>query len=175
MRWVRIVLGCFTTLLSAVYLDAQTDDPNARPPVTKADINIIKRGAEILNSPAKWDRASTECSADAKTLSLICAFEQAEKEVAGSSTDGAAIRAARAMISELDPSRKYKSRLVDYHADPSVSSRTSKTFSADWKSDLPLAWPNKLAWPSNDGNYDLQTKITPRPTAPPHPPNSPRA
>ena len=36
--------------------------------------------------------------------------------------DGGAIREARAMISELDPSlSKYKARLVDYNRDPSIT------------------------------------------------------
>ena len=248
MPHTRIIVGCLATLVSAVYLYAQTDESNARPPVTKADVDIVKRAAEILNSPAKWnradnrdcppdaktfslycalekatleisknfehrgaamqearfvieevapnanpyshrlmdynndpnttfadiqgvfwllekhiavrlanqpgasgtptpsaavtpadlqvakrvrelidspakwDRADTECSADSKTLNLICAFERAEKEVTGSTGDGAAIGEARAMIKQLDPARtKYKSRLVDYNADPAVT------------------------------------------------------
>jgi len=246
MHGIQIAVGCFTTLLSAICLHGQSGDSNARPPVTKADIDIVKRAAEILNSPAKWnraddrvcppdaktfslycalekatlevskdfehrgaamqearfvieevapnasryshrlmdynndpnttfadvqgvfwllekhiamrlanprvsasaapavvvtavdvrvakrvrelldspakwDRADTECSANAKSVNLICAFEQAEKEVTGSTDDGSAIAEARAMIRELDPTHKYKARLVDYNADPSVT------------------------------------------------------
>jgi hypothetical protein len=90
--------------------------------VTKADLQVARRVRELLDSPAKWNRSDMECRAEATTFNLICAFEKAEKEVTGSSGDGAAIREARAMISELDPGRsKYKARLVDYNADPAVA------------------------------------------------------
>jgi len=90
--------------------------------VTTADLQVAKRVRELLDSPAKWNRGDAECLAEAKTFNLICAFEKAEKEVSGSASDGAAIREARAMISELDPSRsKYKARLADYNADPAVT------------------------------------------------------
>ena len=93
-----------------------------KPAVTNADLQVARRLRELLDSPAKWNRADSDCLADAKTFSLICAFEKAEKEVTGSSDDGAAIREARAMISELDPNRtKSKARLVDYNADPAVT------------------------------------------------------
>ena len=94
----------------------------SKPVVTKADLQVARSLRELLDSPSKWSRADSDCVAGAKTFSLICAFEKAEKEVTGSSDDGAAIREARAMISELDPGRsKYKARLVDYNADPAVS------------------------------------------------------
>ena len=90
--------------------------------VTKTDLQVARRVRELLDSPAKWNRGDSECLADAKTFNLICAFEKAEKEVAGTSSDGAAIREARAMIRELDPSHsKYRARLVDYNADPAVT------------------------------------------------------
>lgn len=96
--------------------------PSSNAAVTKADLQVAKRLRELLDSPAKWNRADADCLADAKTINLLCAFEMAEKEVTGNSDDGAAIREARAMISELDPSRsKYKARLVDYNADPAVT------------------------------------------------------
>jgi hypothetical protein len=96
--------------------------PTSTAAVTKADLQVARRLSELLDSPAKWNRADTECLADAKTINLLCAFEKAEKEVTGTSEDGAAIREARDMITELDPSRnKYKARLVDYNADPAVT------------------------------------------------------
>jgi hypothetical protein len=36
--------------------DRNSDDPDARPPVTKADIRIVQRAKQILDSPAKWNR-----------------------------------------------------------------------------------------------------------------------
>ena len=96
--------------------------------VTEADVQVVRRVRELLNSPAKWDRADTNCSASATTHSLICAFQKAEMEVTGSAEDGAAIREARAMISELDPNHKYQSRIVDYNADPAVNFAELQTF-----------------------------------------------
>jgi hypothetical protein len=94
----------------------------ATPSATKADLQVAKRVRELLDSPEKWSRADTECLADAKIFNLICAFEKAEKEITGTDEDGAAIREARAMISELDPGRKkYQARLVDFNADPGVT------------------------------------------------------
>lgn len=96
--------------------------PTSTAAFTKADLQIVKRVRELLDSPAKWNRADGDCLADAQTASLVCAFEKAEREVSGTAGDGAAIREARAMISELDPNRsKYKARLVDYNADPAVT------------------------------------------------------
>src|SRR3984957_20594472 len=61
-------------LTFAVSLKAQaTDDSQARPPVTQADIQIVKRARTILDSPSKWNRADTRvCPAGAKTFSLYC-------------------------------------------------------------------------------------------------------
>jgi hypothetical protein len=35
------------------------DDPQVRPPVTKTDLQIVKRARAILDTPAKWNRADT--------------------------------------------------------------------------------------------------------------------
>jgi hypothetical protein len=109
----------------AIRLANRQSTPGSLAPtaaVTKADLQVAKRLRELLDSPSKWNRADTDCLADAKSINLLCAFEKAEKEVTGTSEDGATIREARAMISELDPSRsKYKARLVDYNADPAIT------------------------------------------------------
>lgn len=61
-----------------------TDDSEARPPVTKSDLKIVKRARAILNSPSKWNRADTRvCPVGAKTFSLYCALEKATNEVSG--------------------------------------------------------------------------------------------
>ncbi len=58
----------------------QPDDSNARPPVTKTDLLIIRRSDQILDSEAKWNRVDTRiCPDDAKTFSLYCALEKASK------------------------------------------------------------------------------------------------
>jgi hypothetical protein len=83
-----------------------------------AEIRIVKRVREILDSPAKWNRASTqECPADAVTFGLYCAFAKASTEVNGSfDGSGVAIDEARSLID-----RKYPARLVGYNNDPAVS------------------------------------------------------
>jgi hypothetical protein len=41
--------------------------------VTKADAKIVQRAEQILDSPAKWDRADTRtCLPGAKTFNLNC-------------------------------------------------------------------------------------------------------
>lgn len=35
------------------------DNPDARPPVTKADVRIVQRAREILNSQSEWNCADT--------------------------------------------------------------------------------------------------------------------
>ena len=46
-----------------------SDNPDARPPVTKADVRIVQRSRQILNSLSMWNRADTGvCQADAKTF-----------------------------------------------------------------------------------------------------------
>ena len=98
------------------------ETPSSAAAVTKADLQVARRVQELLDSPSKWNRTGTDCLSDAKTTNLLCAFDKAEKEVAGASKDGAAAREARVMISELDPSRsKYKARLVEYNNDPTVT------------------------------------------------------
>src|ERR1700733_2328517 len=96
--------------------------PNTPTPVTKADLEIVKRVREILDSPSKWNRASTQtCPEDAQTFGLFCAFEKAAKEVGGN-FDGAATEEARIVISETAPNGdKYRARLVDYNNDPTVA------------------------------------------------------
>ncbi len=55
---------------------AAVDDSNARPPVTKADLQIVNRAREILDSPSKWNRADNrECPAGAKTFSSTARYK----------------------------------------------------------------------------------------------------
>jgi hypothetical protein len=87
------------------------------------DRQIAKRVLEILDSPSKWDRASTQnCGAHAVTFGIYCAFEKATREVIGDfDCGGAAMNAARKLIGETAPNRdKYQARLVDYNNDPTV-------------------------------------------------------
>jgi hypothetical protein len=96
----------------------------ALAPITKTDIEIVKHAAEILDSPAKWDRASTQdCPAGARTLGLYCALRAAAIEVSGTFDDqGAAISEVRRTIRETAPTAKtYQARLVDFNNDPATS------------------------------------------------------
>jgi len=102
---------------------ASVDDSEVRPPVTKADLRIVKRAREILDSPAKWNRADTrKCPAEAKTLSLYCALETATTE-AGRKFEhrGAALQEARFVIDEIVVNRNYDHRLMDYNNDPATT------------------------------------------------------
>jgi hypothetical protein len=92
--------------------------------VSQADIDIIKKVQTILDSPSKWDKASTQdCKPEAKTFGLYCAFEAASLAVTQQPDyDGPAIMGVRQLISRTAPNaEKYNARLVDYNNDPTVT------------------------------------------------------
>jgi hypothetical protein len=99
------------------------DDPRAKPPVTKADIEIVKRARHILSSPAQWNRADTrQCPANQKTFSLYCALEKATEEVSAHFEHrGAAMQEARFVIDDIAPNRNYDHRLMAYNNDPTTT------------------------------------------------------
>jgi hypothetical protein len=99
------------------------DDPDARPPVTQSDLQIVKRAQEIVNAPSKWNRSDTRtCPADAKTFSIYCALEKATNEVSGKFEHrGAAMQEARFVVEEMAPGRNYHHRLMDYNNDPATT------------------------------------------------------
>src|SRR5215813_4042501 len=98
-------------------------DSNVRPPITKADLQIAKLALQILDSPAKWNRADNrECPAGAKTFSLYCALETATVQVSGKSEHrGAALQEARFVIDEIAGDRNYEHRLMNYNNDPTTT------------------------------------------------------
>ena len=98
-------------------------DSNVRPPITKADLQIVKRAREILDSPAKWNRADNRvCPAEAKTFSLYCALETATTEIGGKAEHrGAALQEARFVIDEIAGERNYEHRLMNYNNDPTTT------------------------------------------------------
>jgi hypothetical protein len=112
-------------LILAIALQTQKGgDPDARPPVTKADVRIARRAREILDSPEKWNRADNRvCPATAKTFSLYCALEKATDEVSGNFEHrGAAMQEARFVIEEVAPDwKKYDHRLMGYNNDPKTT------------------------------------------------------
>lgn len=100
------------------------DDPESRPPVTKADLQIVKRAHEILSSPEKWNRADNrECPATETTFSIYCALEKATDEVSGNFQHReAAMQEARFVIDDTAPNaKKYSHRLMDYNNDPTTT------------------------------------------------------
>jgi hypothetical protein len=107
-------------LMFAAVVTAQGDS-QVRPPVTKADVRIVQRAKEILDSPAKWNRADNRiCPAEAKTVSLYCALEKATDEVSGNFEHrGAAMQEARFVIEDVAPNwKEYGHRLMGYNNDP---------------------------------------------------------
>jgi hypothetical protein len=106
-----------TALTSAV------DDPDARPPVTRADREIVRRARAIIASPAQWNRADNrQCRPEAKTFSIYCALEKATID-AGLKFEhrGAALQEVRFVIDEISVDRNYEHRLMDYNNDPRTS------------------------------------------------------
>lgn len=69
--------------LIAVQPRAQTLPSTASAPTTKDDVGpwaaaIVRRAAQMIPTPAQWDRASTgDCPAHATAFSLLCALQQA--------------------------------------------------------------------------------------------------
>ncbi len=116
-------------LLSALALSAQdnskfTGPANANPAVTEGDIRIVQRARELLDSPAKWNRADNrECPASEATYSLYCALETATREVCKKFAHrGAAMQQARFVIDEvLAKGNHYKHRLMNYNNDPNTT------------------------------------------------------
>jgi hypothetical protein len=104
-------------------LRAPVDDPDARPPITQADLKIVQRASRLLASPSKWNRADNRrCPDGAKTLSLYCALETATTEVGREFQHrGAALQEVRFVIDEIAADRNYDHRLMDYNNDPKTS------------------------------------------------------
>lgn len=103
------------------------DDSQSLPPVSKSDVEVVKRARQILNSPDKWNRADNRTCPDSETkFSLYCALEKATYEVTGDFAHrGAAMQEARFVIDDdLAPKNNYQHRLMHYNND-------SKTTFAD--------------------------------------------
>ena len=120
-----LLVALFLAAFSAKAQGTQpaVDNSLVRPPVTKADVQIVKRAREILDSQAKWNRADNRvCPADAKTFSLYCALQMATIEVGGQAEHrGAALQEARFVIDEIAADRKYEHRLMNYNNDPATT------------------------------------------------------
>ena len=106
-------------IVTTVALNAQnptfSGPSDANPPVSRADIRIVRRAREILNSPTKWNRADNrECPATQTTYSLYCALEKATEEISKKFEHrGAAMQQARFVIDEdLAKGNHYEHRLT---------------------------------------------------------------
>ena len=109
------------------------DSPDATPPVSQNDIRIVRRARDILNSPAKWNRADNrQCPANESTYSLYCALEQATKEISKKfKHSGAAMQQARFVIAnDLAKGNNYHHRLMDYNNDPKTTFSDVRRFFA---------------------------------------------
>ena len=107
--------------------------------VTQTDVEVVRKAEAILDSPAKWNRASTpDCQQNAKTFGLYCAFEMASIAVIGRfDNDGAAINEARLLITNTAPNgKKYTNRLIDYNNDPTVTFDDVQRLLKDVEADL---------------------------------------
>jgi hypothetical protein len=110
--------------LGAAQVSSVGDSPDVNPAVTRDDVRIVQRAHEILNSPAKWNRADNRnCAANATTYSLYCALEIATKEISKTFEHrGAAMQQARFVIDEdLAKGNHYDHRLMDYNNDPKTT------------------------------------------------------
>lgn len=100
-----------------------TDESQVRPPVSRQDLEIIRRAQKILNSPEKWNRKDTRvCSPGDKKFSLYCALEMATRQVTGKFEHRSALlQETRFVIDELIPKNGYEHRLMGYNNDPRTS------------------------------------------------------
>jgi hypothetical protein len=118
----------YLLILSALVLCGQNSKfggtSDLKPPVSEADLRIVQRAREILNSPAKWNRADNrECPATQRTYSLYCALENATVGVSKKFEHrGAVMQQARFAIDEvLAKDNHYEHRLMDYNNDPKTT------------------------------------------------------
>jgi len=96
----------------------------SRPPVTEADVRIVRRAKAILDSPVRWNRADNRvCPPEAKTFSLYCALEKATQELGGKFEHrDAAMQEARFVIEDIAPNAPYYGhRLMDFNNDSSTT------------------------------------------------------
>ncbi|MGE0887629.1 MAG: hypothetical protein AB7P14_29255 [Blastocatellales bacterium] len=121
--FVAVLLSPLGAYAQETKPQSTVDNSAVRPPVTKTDLQIVKRAREILNSESKLNRADNRvCPADAKTVSLYCALQVATVEVGGKAEHrGAALQEARFVIDEIARDRNYEHRLMNYNNDPTTT------------------------------------------------------
>jgi hypothetical protein len=123
MRFVRLLILTAVGLVNAQ--NSKFSGPSdADPPVSEIDVRIVRRARDILNMPAKWNRADNrECPPTQSAYSLYCALEKATEEISKQFAHrGAAMQQARFVIDEvLAKGNHYKHRLMDYNNDPKTT------------------------------------------------------
>jgi hypothetical protein len=90
MRYHKLgfILAFVTGLASTARSQSAGVTSSALPPATPAevgpwDVRVVQRAAAMLSSPDQWNRADTgDCSATAKTFSIICALQAGRDESA---------------------------------------------------------------------------------------------
>jgi hypothetical protein len=138
-----------SVLMTAGAAKAQTSSQKpyeVRPPATQAEVEIVQRARELLNSPAKWNRADNRrCPATETKFSLYCALEEATYEVTEDFAHrGAAMEEARFVIDDdLARENNYRHRLMDYNNDPHTTFADMQRFSISCKAGLREGWGNK--------------------------------
>jgi hypothetical protein len=66
---VLLFASCLSAQANSGQSGAGTDESDARPPVTKADLQIAKPARRILNTKSAWNRQDTRnCPPEAKTF-----------------------------------------------------------------------------------------------------------
>jgi hypothetical protein len=120
---------CVSAQTSPTSTAGASQDQDAHPPVTRADLHIAERAKVLLRAESAWDRndkphlegdASTACRPTAKKMSLYCALERATVEVAGNFEHRGAVMQEARFVIETEPrwETKYHHLLVDYNNDP---------------------------------------------------------
>jgi len=93
------------------------------------DEQVIRRAAEILSSPAVWNRADNRrCAPDATRWSIYCAGVQAVEEVTGGTEGGhgidhrrPALEVIRGVVDDRSKGRNYGHDLMGYNNDPTTT------------------------------------------------------
>lgn len=123
------------TLFFALWLTALPTHAQDKPayeernqPVTKEDLQILRRADQILSNEAMWNRQDTRvCPVEAKTWSLFCALQKATIETLGNYDHRrVALQEVRFVIEERLKGQQYQHRLMDYNNLPSTQFKDIK-------------------------------------------------
>lgn len=109
------------SMVTAKALEFDVDFVNEVPP-SDLDREIVQRAAEILSSPAVWNRADTrKCHPTDTKWSIYCAMEKATIDVTGGFHHRRpALQLVREIVQQRSGTRPYKHRLMDYNNDPTT-------------------------------------------------------